>query len=127
MKKIIQTENAPAAIGTYSQAVMHNGLLYVSGQIPIDPESGEMLENNIEKQIHQVFKNLSAIAQAAETNLGHVLKLGVFLQDLSHFNHVNQIMAQYFSEPYPARAAIEVAGLPKDAMVEMDAIIAIDH
>ena len=126
MKKIINTDQAPAAIGTYSQGVVHNGVLYASGQIPIDPATGEMLEKDIEKQIHQVFKNLSAVAEAAGSGLHNVLKLNVFLQDLSNFNHINTIMAEYFSEPYPARAAIEVAGLPKDSMVEMDAVIAVD-
>ena len=126
MKKIINTDKAPAAIGTYSQAVVHQGVLYASGQIPIDPATGEMLEKDIEKQIHQVFKNLQAVAEAGGSGLHNVLKLNVFLQDLSNFNHINNIMAEYFSEPYPARAAIEVSGLPKDAMVEMDAIIAVE-
>lgn len=125
MRKIIQTSNAPAAIGTYSQAVVHNGLLYTSGQIPIVPETGEMLENDFSKQTHQVFKNLKSIAIAAGTSLQNTIKLNIFVQDLSHFATLNEIMAQYFEQPYPARAAIEVAGLPKDSMVEMDAIIAI--
>jgi len=125
MKTIIHTENAPAAIGTYSQAVVHNNVLYTSGQIPIVPETGEMLENDFSKQTHQVFKNLQAIALAAETSLQNTLKLSIFLQDLSHFAVLNQIMAEYFDQPYPARAAIEVAGLPKNSLVEMDAIIAI--
>ncbi|VAW35854.1 RidA/YER057c/UK114 superfamily protein [hydrothermal vent metagenome] len=125
MKTIIQTENAPAAIGTYSQAVIHNGLLYTSGQIPITPHSGEMLKPDFSKQTHQVFKNLQSIATAANTNLQHTIKLNVFLQDLSHFAMLNDIMAEYFEQPYPARAAIEVAGLPKNSMIEMDAIIAI--
>lgn len=123
MKKIIQTENAPAAIGTYSQAVIHNGLLYTSGQIPLVPETGEMLENDFSKQTHQVFRNLQSIAIAANTSLQKTLKLNIFVQDLSHFATLNAIMAEYFEEPYPARAAIQVAGLPKDAMIEMDAII----
>lgn len=125
MKKIIQTENAPAAIGTYSQAVIHNGLLYTSGQIPLVPETGEMLENDFSKQTHQVFRNLQSIAIAANTSLQKTLKLNIFVQDLSHFATLNAIMAEYFEEPYPARAAIQVAGLPKDAMIEMDAIIAV--
>ena len=125
MKKIIQTANAPSAIGTYSQAVVHNGVLYTSGQIPIDPKSGKMLENDFSKQTHQVFKNLQAIAIASGTSLQNTLKLNIFVQDLSYFNTLNDIMSEYFEQPYPARAAIEVAGLPKDAMVEMDAIISV--
>lgn len=125
MKKIIQTHKAPAAIGTYSQAVIHNGLLFTSGQIPIVPETGEMLENDFSKQTHQVFKNLQAIAIAANTSLQNTIKLNIFVQDLSHFATLNEIMAEYFEQPYPARAAVQVAGLPKDAMVEMDAVIAI--
>lgn len=125
MKKIIHTNNAPAAIGTYSQAVVYNKVLYTSGQIPIDPNTGEMLENDFSKQTHQVFKNLHAIAIAANTSLQNTLKLNIFVQDLSHFAVLNDIMAEYFEQPYPARAAIQVAGLPKDAMVEMDAIIAV--
>ena len=125
MKKIIQTDNAPAAIGTYSQAVVHNGLLFTSGQIPIVPETGDMLENDFSKQTHQVFKNLQAIAIAANTSLQNTIKLNIFVQDLSHFATLNEIMAEYFEQPYPARAAIQVAGLPKDAMIEMDAVIAV--
>lgn len=126
MKNVIHTDNAPAAIGTYSQAVIHNNVLYTSGQIPIVPETGEMLENDFSKQTHQVFKNLKAIAIAANTSLQNTIKLNIFVQDLSHFATLNEIMAEYFEQPYPARAAIEVAGLPKDSMVEMDAIIAIN-
>lgn len=125
MRKIIHTNKAPAAIGTYSQAVVHNGLLYTSGQIPIVPETGKMLENDFTLQTHQVFKNLKALAEAADTSLQNTIKLNIFVQDLSHFATLNEIMAEYFVEPYPARAAIQVAGLPKDSMVEMDAIIAI--
>ncbi len=125
MKKIIHTKNAPAAIGTYSQAVVHNDLLFTSGQIPIIPETGEMQENDFSKQTHQVFRNLQAIAIAANTSLQNTIKLNIFVQDLSHFATLNEIMAEYFEEPYPARAAIEVAGLPKDSMVEMDAIISL--
>lgn len=126
MKKIIHTDNAPAAIGTYSQAVIHNNTLYTSGQIPIDPSTGEMLEKDFSKQTHQVFKNLQAIALAANTSLQNTLKLNIFVQDLSYFATLNEIMAEYFEQPYPARAAIEVAGLPKDSMIEMDAIIAVN-
>ena len=125
MRKIIHTNKAPAAIGTYSQAIVHGDLLYTSGQIPIVPETGEMLENDFSLQTHQVFKNLKALALAANTSLQNTIKLNIFVQDLSHFATLNEIMAEYFDEPYPARAAIQVAGLPKDSMVEMDAIIAI--
>ena len=125
MKKIIETNNAPAAIGTYSQAVTYNDVLYTSGQIPIDPTTGEMLEDDFAKQTHQVFKNLKSIAEAANTNLQNTIKLNIFVQDLSHFATLNEIMSEYFEQPYPARAAIEVAGLPKNSMVEMDAIIAL--
>jgi len=125
MRKIIQTSNAPSAIGTYSQAVVHNKVLYTSGQIPINPKTGKMLEDDFFKQTHQVFQNLQAIALEAGTNLQNTLKLNIFVQDLSHFATLNEIMAEYFDQPYPARAAIQVAGLPKNAMVEMDAIIAI--
>jgi reactive intermediate/imine deaminase len=125
MRKIIHTNKAPAAIGTYSQAIVHGDLLYTSGQIPIVPETGEMLEKDFSQQTHQVFKNLNALAEAANTSLQNTIKLNIFVQDLSHFATLNTIMAEYFQEPYPARAAIQVAGLPKDSMVEMDAIIAI--
>jgi len=125
MKTVIETPNAPAAIGTYSQAIAHNKVLYTSGQIPIVPETGKMLENDFSKQTHQVFKNLQSIAIAANTSLQNTIKLNIFVQDLSNFATINEIMAQYFDQPYPARAAIEVSGLPKDAMIEMDAIIAI--
>lgn len=125
MKREINTENAPSAIGTYSQAVLHNGVLYTSGQIPIDPQTDEMLEDDFHKQTHQVFRNLQSIAIAANTSLQNTLKLNIFVQDLSNFSAINEIMAQYFEKPYPARAAIEVSGLPKNAMIEMDAIIAI--
>jgi reactive intermediate/imine deaminase len=125
MKKIISTDQAPAAIGTYSQAIIHNNTLYTSGQIPIDPATGEMLPAEFELQAHQVFKNLAAIAEAAGTSLQHAIKLNVFLQDLEHFASLNQIMGEHITEPYPARAAIQVARLPKDSLIEIDAIIAV--
>ena len=122
-KKIISTDKAPQAIGTYSQAVQTGTTVYMSGQIPLVPESMELLDGNVEEQIHQVFKNLLAVAQAAGGDFSHVVKLNVFLTDLSNFPTVNQVMAEYFSEPYPARAAIGVAELPKGAAVEMDAVL----
>jgi len=122
-RKIISTNKAPQAIGTYSQAVKVGDTVYLSGQIPLIPETMELLEGEIKDQIHQVFKNLSAVAEAAGGTLADVVKLNVFLTDLSHFPVVNEVMAEYFSEPYPARAAIGVAELPKGAGVEMDAVM----
>ena len=124
MKKIINTDQAPAAIGTYSQAIVHGDTLFTSGQIPIDPATGEMLAEDFELQAHQVFKNLKALADEAGTSLQNAIKLNVFLQDLENFAALNQIMGEHISEPYPARAAVQVARLPKDAMIEIDAIIA---
>lgn len=121
-KTIIATPNAPQAIGTYSQAVNANGTVYMSGQIGLDPASMQMVEG-IEAQIHQVFKNLKAVAEAAGGNLGDVVKLNVFLTDLGHFAKVNETMAQYFQQPYPARAAVGVKELPKGALVEADAVM----
>ncbi len=122
-REIISTEKAPQAIGTYSQAVKVGDTVYLSGQIPLIPETMELLEGEIKNQIHQVFKNLSAVAEAAGGTLADIVKLNVFLTDLSHFPVVNEVMAEYFSEPYPARAAIGVAELPKGAGVEMDAVM----
>lgn len=124
-KIIIQTDNAPAAIGTYSQAVRSGHTVYISGQIPLDPKSMEFVSDNIEPQIHQVFKNLSAITVAAGGDLNQIVKLNIFLTDLSCFPLVNQIMSEYFQQPYPARAAVGVKELPKGALVEMDAVMEI--
>ena len=124
-KKIIHTDHAPQAIGTYSQAVNHNGLVFVSGQIPLDPASMEMVPGGIDAQITQVFDNLSAVCDAAGGSLNDILKLTVFLTDMGDFPQVNAIMEQYFESPFPARAAVGVAALPKDAKVEMDAILAV--
>jgi len=124
-KKIIQTDKAPQAIGTYSQAVNHQGLVFISGQIPLDPESMEMVTGGIEAQIHRVFKNLSAVCTAAGGSLDDIVKLSVFLTDMVNFPQVNAIMEQYFTAPYPARAAIGVSALPKDSEVEMEAILAV--
>ena len=121
----IQTTDAPAAIGTYSQAIRHNDTVYISGQIPLDPDTGELVSEDIEAQIIQVFTNLRAVAEASGSDLSNALKVTVFLTDLGHFAKVNETMTQYFSEPYPARAAIEVAGLPKGAQVEADAILSV--
>ncbi|MDE0988902.1 MAG: Rid family detoxifying hydrolase [Pseudomonadales bacterium] len=125
MKMTITTDNAPAAIGTYSQAVQHGGLLYVSGQIPLVPATMELVSSDIDQQINQVFDNLSAIAAAAGTTLNDAVKLTVYLTDLAHFSSVNEVMAQRLSQPYPARVALEVSALPRSALVEIDAIVAI--
>ena len=122
-KEIIATSKAPQAIGTYSQAVKTGNTVYLSGQIPLIPESMEMVEGDIREQIHRVFNNLSAVAEAAGGSLADIVKLNVFLTDLANFPVVNEVMAEYFTEPYPARAAIGVAALPKDAGVEMDAVM----
>ena len=122
-RTIIHTDKAPQAIGTYSQAVQTGSTVYLSGQIPLVPETMEMVEGNMETQIRRVFDNLSAVAEAAGGSLADVAKLNIFLTDLGHFPLVNQVMAEYFQEPYPARAAVGVATLPKEAQVEMDAIL----
>ncbi|MBN8761617.1 MAG: reactive intermediate/imine deaminase [Thiobacillus sp. 65-69] len=125
-KTIIQTADAPAAIGTYSQAVRVDGTVYLSGQIGLDPGSMQLVDG-IDAQIHQVFRNLAAVAAAADGSLADVVKLNVFLVDLGHFPKVNEIMATYFSPPYPARAAVGVAALPRSALVEADAVMAVNH
>ena len=124
-KAIISTDNAPEAIGTYSQAVKVNNTVYLSGQIPLDPASMTMVDSSFEDQAHQVFKNLQAVCQAADGELSDIVKLNIFLTDLSNFATVNEIMAQYFSTPYPARAAIGVKELPKGAEIEADGIMVI--
>ncbi len=125
-KEIISTDQAPQAIGTYSQAVKVGSTVYLSGQIPLVPETMEMVEGDMEAQIRRVFDNLRAVANAAGGSLADVAKLNIFLTDLAHFPLVNQVMAEYFEQPYPARAAIGVASLPKDAGVEMDAVLELD-
>jgi len=125
-KKIITTDQAPQAIGTYSQAVAAGGHIYLSGQIPLVPATMELVDGDVKAQIRQVFDNLSAVATAAGGSLADIVKLNVFLTDLTNFPLVNEIMAGYFKEPYPARAAIGVASLPKDAQVEMDAIMVLE-
>ncbi len=125
-REIIQTDQAPQAIGTYSQAVKVGKTVYLSGQIPLDPQTMEMIEGDIRAQITRVFDNLQAVARAAGGELKDVVKLNVFLTDLVHFPVVNEVMGQYFAQPYPARAAIGVAALPKGAGVEMDAVMELD-
>ena len=121
----IHTASAPKAIGTYSQAVRAGDTVYISGQIPLDPVTGQLIAGDIEAEIRRVFDNIAAIALAAGGTLANAVKLTVFLTDLVHFAKVNEIMATYFHEPYPARAAVGVAALPRGAGVEIDAVIAI--
>ena len=122
-KVIISTDQAPAAVGTYSQATRQGNLVFLSGQIPLDPATMELVNNSIEDEIHQVFRNLKALCTAAGGQLDDILKLNVFLTDMDDFPSLNTIMAEYFNQPFPARAAIAVSGLPKGARVEMDAIL----
>lgn len=123
-RNIIQTLDAPAAIGTYSQAVRIDNTVYLSGQIGLDPVSMQLVDG-IDAQIHQVFRNLRAVSLAAGSDMAGIAKLNIFLTDLTHFGRVNEIMAEYFTAPYPARAAVGVASLPRGAMVEADAILVI--
>lgn len=125
-RQVIHTENAPAAIGTYSQAILVGNTLYLSGQIGLDPYSMEVVDG-IEAQIRRVFDNLKAVCEAAGGTLADIAKLNIFLTDLSNFQLVNQIMGEYFAQPYPARAALGVASLPKGALVEMDGIVIINQ
>jgi len=122
-RRIIQTQRAPQAIGTYSQAVRAGDTVYLSGQIPLDPETGQLVSGDIDAEIRRVFENLQAVAEAAGATLGHAVKMTVFLTDFSHFAKVNEIMAQYCSQPYPARAAVGVAQLPKGARVEIECVL----
>jgi reactive intermediate/imine deaminase len=122
-KKPIQTDQAPAAIGTYSQAIRAGATVYLSGQIPLDPGTGQLVTGDIRAQIHQVFRNLAAVAAASGLGLESAVRVTVYLTDLGHFAAVNEIMAEYFPQPYPARAAVGVAALPRGAAVEADAIL----
>lgn len=122
-RTIISTPHAPGAIGTYSQAVKCGNTVYVSGQIPLDPVTGQLVTGDVELEIRRVFDNLGAVIQAAGGDFSRVAKLNIFLTDLAHFAALNRIMAEYFKEPYPARAAIGVAALPRGATVEMDCIV----
>lgn len=124
-KAVIQTERAPAAIGTYSQAIKVNHTVYLSGQIPLDPATMQLVDGDMRAQVTRVFENLSAVCEAAGGDLKDIVKLNIFLTDLSHFALVNEVMSQYFTEPYPARAAIGVASLPRGAQVEMDGVMVI--
>ena len=123
MKSIISTDKAPSAIGTYSQAVKVNNTVYLSGQIPLVPESMAVISDDFAEQTHQVFKNLTAVCQAAGGSINDMVKVNIFMMDLSHFAVVNEIMSQYFEQPYPARAAVQVARLPKDVQIEIDGVM----
>lgn len=125
-RQIISTELAPAAIGPYSQAVRCGDTVYLSGQIPLDPETMSLVEGDMRVQVKRVFVNLRAVAEAAGGTLDDIVKLTVYLTDLGHFPLVNEVMAEHFREPYPARAAVGVAQLPKGAQVEMDAVLVLD-
>jgi reactive intermediate/imine deaminase len=126
MREIIATDAAPAAIGTYSQAVKCGNTVYLSGQIPLDPATGQMVEGAIDVHIRRVFDSLRALCVAAGGDLRHIVKLNVFLTDLGNFGEVNRVMAEYFTAPYPARAALGVASLPRGSQVEMDAVVVLD-
>lgn len=123
MKTIISTDLAPSAIGTYSQAVKVNNTVYLSGQIPLVPETMEIISEDFTEQTQQVFKNLVAVCEAAGGNINDMVKVNIFLQDLANFATVNEVMSQYFQQPYPARAAVQVARLPKDVAIEIDGIM----
>lgn len=125
MKQVVQTDKAPEAIGTYSQAVKIDNTVYLSGQIPLDPATMELIDGDIEQQIRRVIDNLQAVTIAANGRLDDIVKLTVYLTDLAHFPIVNEIMTEYFNKPYPARAAVGVAALPKGAEVEIDAVMVI--
>ncbi|HLB56198.1 MAG TPA: RidA family protein [Coxiellaceae bacterium] len=126
MKKQIETSNAPAAIGTYSQAIKTGNTVYISGQIPLNPKTMKLMIADFPQQVKQVFENLKAIAIAAGGDLSHIVKLTVYLQDMNHFPIVNEMMETYFEKPYPARVTVEVSRLPKDVGVEMDAVMVVD-
>ncbi len=127
MKTIISTDKAPSAIGTYSQAVKVANTVYLSGQIPLIPETMEVIEGGFKAQAEQVFKNLVAVCEAADGSINDMVKVNIFLTDLSNFATVNEIMSQYFSEPYPARAAVQVSRLPKDVEIEIDGVMEIPN
>lgn len=127
MKTIINTENAPSAIGTYSQAVKVGNTVYLSGQIALVPATMEVISDDFEEQAQQVFKNVVSVCEAAGGSINDMVKVNIFLTDLSNFAKVNEIMSQYFTEPYPARAAIEVAGLPKGVAIEIDGVMEVPN
>ena len=122
-RNIIQTDNAPSAIGTYSQAVRHGDIVFLSGQIPLVPSTMELVEGEFKDRAHRVFQNIQGVVEAAGGTMDQVLKVNIFLTDLGNFAAVNEVMAEYFDEPYPARAAVGVASLPKDTDIEIEAIL----
>ena len=126
MRSVIHSDAAPKAIGTYSQAIRVGGTVYLSGQIPLDPASGELVAGDIQAEIRRAFANLKAVCEAAGGSLAHLVKLNVYLTDLAHFPEVNAAMAELFTEPYPARAAIGVAQLPRGSRVEVDGVLVLD-
>lgn len=126
MKQIIHTNKAPQAIGTYSQAVKIGNLVFLSGQIPLNPATMTLVDHDMKAQVKQVFDNINAVVQAAGGNLTNIVKLTVFLLDLTHFTVVNEVMAEYFKEPYPARSAIGVASLPRNAQIEVEAVLVLE-
>ncbi len=125
MKKVINTENAPSAIGTYSQAVKVDNTVYISGQIPLVPETMEVVEGDFAENARQVFKNLAAITEAAGGTINDIVKINIFLTDLGNFATVNEVMAEFMSQPYPARAALQISALPKGVEIEADAVMAL--
>lgn len=125
-RSVIHTDRAPAAIGTYSQAVRSGDTVYMSGQIPLDPATMELVDGGIEAQTRRVFDNLAAVAEASGGSLANLVKLNVYLTDLGNFPVINQVMADYFSEPYPARAAVGISALPKGSMVEIEGVLVLD-
>lgn len=125
-RSTISTNKAPAAIGTYSQAIKAGDTVYLSGQIPLDPATMELVKGDVETHIRRVFDNLSAVCEAAGGSLQQLVKLNIYLTNLGHFQLVNSVMAEYFEQPYPARAAVGVASLPKDSIVEMDAVMVLN-
>lgn len=124
-KAVIHTHQAPAAIGTYSQAIKVNSTTYLSGQIPLDPQTMTLVEGDFAAQAHQVFKNLRAVCEAANGSLGDIVKLNIYLTDLANFPIVNEVMAEYFAQPYPARAAIGINQLPKNSLIEADGVMVV--
>ena len=126
-KKVIHTEKSPAAIGAYSQAVRHEDTIYVSGQIPLDPLTMEVVSQDFRAQAEQVFKNLTAIAEEADTSLANALKLTVYLTDLDDFALLNEVMADYCQQPFPARAAVQVSALPKGVKIEIDSVLCVNN
>lgn len=125
MKQIISTPHAPAAIGTYSQAVKVGNTVWLSGQIPLDPATMQLVSGDIDAEITRVFENLKAVAEAAGGTLGHAVKFNVYLTDLAHFARVNEIMSRFVAQPYPARAAVQVAALPRGARVEVECVLSL--